>query len=650
MANDTSPEPGDEQQTRIELVTQEPMVDWLDPMQLLQTAMRALTAGNFGSFADGRNVQAALHPPAANPPIDFSGDDQAALWIDYLADTGDGWDSTYSVAYAVSRDTLVVPGLDAPLPRGKLLMMGGDQVYPTPAQAGYRTRLLDPFRSAFPAAIPPSNSADDPTLVAIPGNHDWYDGLHDFVQLFCSGDYIGRWKTRQHTSYYAVKLPHGWWLWGVDLQLDSGIDTPQYEYFRNIASTQLQAGDRVILNPPEPSWIDESERLCRSRDVSLTEIETQSPRFRALQSIEDLIATQSGNKAQLSFVVAGDLHLYSRWVPAQESAAQTPQRITCGGGGAYAHGTHGLPTGLKFKVGRAEQIYQRGATFPDDATSKQLRNGAWRLPTRNVGFCVLLGLVYLLFAWLLQSASKLSNAMLGDVSVMEYLANPAFSLSDALCALPRALYGAMSNSPGALFLLALIVVGAGAFTASSATVRKQRAWIGGFLHGVLHVSLALLLLLGAARLNLNVLGPCLGHPVAHTFVDHPVQVLLFLLETGVLGGILGGLLFGSWMVFANALFGWHSDEVFSSQGIADYKSFLKMRIDANGLTIYPLKITRVCRTWKLGRGVEMLLRAGQTWRLRATRGSGARFEPDTPLVVELIEPPIHLPAQTKGKA
>jgi hypothetical protein len=97
-----------------------------------------------------------------------------------------------------------------------------------------------------------------------------------------------------------------------------------------------------------------------------------------------------------------------------------------------------------------------------------------------------------------------------------------------------------------------------------------------------------------------------------------------------------------WIVAANALFGWHAEDVFSSQGIADYKSFLRMKIDASGLTIYPIKIKRVCHRWKVGAGIKVLANAGRTWRLRVFQNSGARFEPIDPIRAELIEPPIHI--------
>ncbi|MDQ6680925.1 MAG: preprotein translocase subunit YajC, partial [Pseudomonadota bacterium] len=339
---------------------------------------------------------------------------------------------------------------------------------------------------------------------------------------------------------------------------------------------------------------------------------------------------------------AGDLHHYARYEPTAATRADTPHRFTCGGGGAYLLGTHDLPKDLSFKSGQGRQQYRQRTRFPDVETSKGLRNKAWRLPTRNFVFCSLLAAVYLLYAWVLQSASKVPSVGLHRVTLMEYLSDYPITFGNAFVVLPVAVFNATAHSPSSVLLTLGVVVGAAVFTASSAEENKRRAWLGGAIHGMLHLGLALMLLWAAALFNLGTVAPALGRDAA-SFVDHPLQVLLFTVEASVLGGVLGGLLFGSWMMITNAWLGWHHDEVFSSQGIADYKCFLRLRLDASGLTIYPLKIAKACSKWKAGVGVTVLTQLGRTWRLRVTPGSGPRFEPVEPIAIELIEQPIHIP-------
>ncbi|MEX8498215.1 preprotein translocase subunit YajC [Leptothrix ochracea] len=572
--------------TRVELVTQEPAVNWLSPVQLLKTGLRVLMADMVGGMSDPRLVHAALTPEAAATPTwraeSKDDGDGAPFWLDYLADTGDGWDSTYSVAWSVAREQLDVPGAGA-LPRAQVLVLGGDQVYPTPADQAYRTRFLDPFRSALPSAIPTAEDPSAPKMVAIPGNHDWYDGLSGFMRLFASGGSIGRWQTVQKRSYFALQLPHGWWLWGLDLQLASEMDAPQYAYFKAMAA-QLRPGDRVVLCPPEPSWADPNVQLGENQ-TALENVEHLRPRFTSLRQIEALIARRRDEDVRLAAVIAGDSHHYARYAPWATESADAPQRITCGGGGAYLLGTHGLLERLRFRGGAGLETHQRVATFPSVDESRALRDRAWRLPVANPVFGLTLAGVYAVGILL------------------------ALSAGSAVCRSPWAWIWALS-----------LVLGAGLFTRNGAP-KTGGSWgplVGGMVHGALHVGLA------AAVGWLGRAWPGCGLVAAGA----------------VTGWIGGGLLFGLWLMLSNRWLGWHDEESFSAQAITDHRSFLRMRIDAEGLTIYPLGIRKACTRWQLGRGIELLRQAKRTWRLRAHTGSGPRFEPVDPIQVELIEAPI----------
>jgi hypothetical protein len=55
------------------------------------------------------------------------------------------------------------------------------------------------------------------------------------------------------SSYFALKLTHNWWLWGIDIQFDAYVDEPQLRYFDRAAG-QLQGGERVLLVTGKPSW------------------------------------------------------------------------------------------------------------------------------------------------------------------------------------------------------------------------------------------------------------------------------------------------------------------------------------------------------------------------------------------------------------
>ncbi|MBI4627625.1 MAG: metallophosphoesterase, partial [Candidatus Rokubacteria bacterium] len=194
------------------------MVRWYSPRLLLATGVQVLVSAALGNRIDYRLMEAdGGDQPSFKYDRDRDGRWVDELWLDYLADTGDGWNSTYAVASLVGRHELEVDGRS--LPRGQILILGGDEVYPYPSQRSYRERLVGPFRTALPRT-----EAPHPHLFAIPGNHDWYDNLVSFSRRFGQERWIGGWQTLQRRSYFALKLPHRWWLWAVDVQLESDID------------------------------------------------------------------------------------------------------------------------------------------------------------------------------------------------------------------------------------------------------------------------------------------------------------------------------------------------------------------------------------------------------------------------------------------
>jgi hypothetical protein len=122
----------------------------------------------FAGYADKREVQAAFRSVLLRAPL--RGFDTAKeLWIDYVADLGDGFEATSTVAHAIAAEKITVTDTDLEyqLSRGDVLVLGGDQVYPTASVEAYEDRFKGPYRAALPT------SGDDPLLVALPGNHDW---------------------------------------------------------------------------------------------------------------------------------------------------------------------------------------------------------------------------------------------------------------------------------------------------------------------------------------------------------------------------------------------------------------------------------------------------------------------------------------------
>ena len=54
------------------------------------------------------------------------------------------------------------------------------------------------------------------------------------MREFCQGGLFGGWQLVQSRSYFAAKVAPGWWIWGIDIALDTRIDSPQQAYFLDI--------------------------------------------------------------------------------------------------------------------------------------------------------------------------------------------------------------------------------------------------------------------------------------------------------------------------------------------------------------------------------------------------------------------------------
>ena len=320
------------------------MVSWYDPRLLARVGIRTLVSSVFGQYADQRLMQAVTDPcddrelclrydysnlSSDNAHHRIAADASGAYWIDYIADVGDGFEPTYTAAYLLAQDSLDVRG-PGKLQHGEILIMGGDQCYPQATREEYKKRLLQPFNWAFSVRNP------DRKLFAIPGNHDWYDGLNAFDSLFCSsrdklsdakGNVIGGWQCQQHRSYWAIRLPYNWWIWGADIQFSKYLDAAQVNYFEAMAK-QMQPGDNLIICLAEPSWV-------------MAEMQGQDEE----ENFFKITSIARARGARVVAVIAGDWHNYNRYYAHELDV----HFITSGGGGAFLHPTHVLKNNISVR-------------------------------------------------------------------------------------------------------------------------------------------------------------------------------------------------------------------------------------------------------------------------------------------------------------
>ena len=524
------------------------MVKWLEPRQLARTGFETVISTIFGKHADRRLLQPAISALPAKFYYDLAEnvEKDKDYWIDYIADVGDGFDSTYAMAYYLTRPELKFDDSlklnesgEIATNFGNLLIFGGDEVYPTASHSAYQEKLVIPYQKAFPAEI----SKDSPTVFAIPGNHDWYDSLVGFSRLFCEKIRFAGWKTLQDRSYFAIKLVRGWWLFGTDMQLDNSLDKPQVEYFKEVMK-QLAPEDSIILCNAVPHWINSKIEENDEGDI-----------FRAMGFFEGNVL-----KHRVAVYVAGDIHHYRR----HENAEIKKQKITSGGGGAFLHPTHNADVK---EIGRNRK-YELKKSFPEESVSRRLFwQNLYRMG-RNWFFGIVTGIVYLLTAKAFQS--DIGNLGLSRINEAIHKV-----ITDALL------------KPSALVWVVLIL---GGFILFTDTHSKLYRFVMSPIHALTHLTAVFFIAWGAAYFVSD------GRGVDFTSIR---QILLTALLIFIGGWIIGSIIMGLYLIISISIFGRHGNEAFSALGISDYKNFIRLKIDKDGnLTIYPIGIRRVPRNWK----------------------------------------------------
>ncbi|HEY0035099.1 MAG TPA: hypothetical protein VGB66_00355, partial [Longimicrobium sp.] len=467
---------------------------------------------------------------------------------------------------------------DERLPRGRILVMGGDEVYPTPGKDGYRNRMAGPYDAALPCLPDPKKEC--PHLYAIPGNHDWYDGLTSFLRQFCQGRAIGAWKTRQRRSYWALRLPHGWWVWGTDIQLGADIDFPQLEYFRGKAKEAAQ-GDRVILCTAEPSWVS-AGRAARKRGASASPEVGKQEGFDNLEFFERNVIRENG--LVLAATLTGDAHHYVRYSSIDAAGRESVTKITAGGGGAHLSPTHHLPEALPLAFGPVKDggdpttvRLDRRATFPTPEESRGEVLGLRRLGRQNPGMAGLLSGVYcFLFLFF-------HGALVGWCGQYPGL-GPCPAPGPGASVYLEPLIGMLAGN-GVLLALAVVLAlfaVANLFPAAPAAVRVT----AGLLHAAVHVGVVV-----AAAVAL--VEPT-GALASRYGWDPVVPVLAFAVAMTLVGRYVGIAVMALYFWVAEKV-GVNESEALASQSIEKYKNFLRLRVTAKELTVYPFGIHEVVR-------------------------------------------------------
>ncbi|OFW89292.1 MAG: hypothetical protein A3B66_00460 [Alphaproteobacteria bacterium RIFCSPHIGHO2_02_FULL_46_13] len=547
------------------------MVHWFSPIVLGKIVKKVIASSLFAQYADRRLMQASLDILNEKDTLEqrsFAADGlfkakDGAVWLDYVADLGDGFDSTYSIAYLLGQKKLNINQYE--LPRAACLIMGGDQVYPDASRYDYETRMQRPYEFAFPRTNKPG--AEHPNVYLIPGNHDWYDGLTLFLAKFCRGreTQLGSWKATQNRSYFAIHLSDDWWVWGYDSQLEEDIDIPQANYFASIARL-MNPNSKVILCASVPTWLKAD---MYSKDASERDLY-----YRGLDYIANIIRNECPG-AKIPVVLSGDLHHYSRY-EAKESGVNF---VTAGGGGAFLHPTHHLKDTLKITWAKSVQTLnlsrkadasgvEKEACYPSREDSQHMAIGNLLFIFKNYDFCLSLGVIYWVCSLLILSWGNY-YAILPD--------------------------GGYFNQMSALFFtpisVALFAVFLGVLINYVAMPDKKRRVIFGVPHAIIHFGILLI----STIYFTNLLQPLQNIGLGE---------LLYFLTFGVgmiFSGFLGGFIWGIYLLIISYFFGLHANDAFSAMRKDSFRHFIRMKLEKDAITLYPIGLDNSPKRkdWKL---------------------------------------------------
>jgi hypothetical protein len=318
---------------------------------------------------------------------------QGDLWIDFVADTGDCVSVSAEVARLIFRPYEVPdpsdPGKMLTLPRGHLLLFGGDTAYPVATELEIHNRVIVPWNRVLRGAHDGKNRV----LLGVPGNHDWYGGLDGFgrmfrarrgrvartsqlpadtidtsgqighfiqwIEAFRVGRFVGKrpalplegYSPVLSATYWALRLAPGLDLWGADRQLRA-VDFHQRCYFADVRDEER--GIVLCIADPVQAFLE--------------------PNAAGIEILNGLDLSVERDKL---LVLSGDTHHYCR------EHFGDGVHVTAGGGGAFLH-----PARITRKGFQAP-----AAEFPGPIASLALAlQIPWQIVHGRSGFLVHFGL------------------------------------------------------------------------------------------------------------------------------------------------------------------------------------------------------------------------------------------------------------------
>lgn len=509
-----------------------------------------MLSSTIGEYIDRREVYAALRPPQHLPLERLRNYDP--VWVDFVADVGDGYRATKAVADQLAGQ---LPDIDKEwTERGSVLLFGGDLVYPTPSRKAYKERMQGPYREVL---------AQDRRVFAIPGNHDWYDGLGQFYSLFCAADMLDGSRVDQTCSYWSVDLHPRWEAWGLDIGLSETLDPSQKAYFKQ-RRVEFDVSERrgLILCVSKPFW--------ESDDGG--EIE---------EAVEEILPTE----AEAVVYLSGDKHYLAAWGDRETHQAEPAALcVTAGGGGAYLSSTLAVPENVPRPRGGGH-LSELLVWPPRSTWARQLRWHVVPKVLRTYSLVAFLGAIIALLGYLIRLAideavtfgviegcpadQPLEPA--GVVDVIDCVGGSGFGRAFGL------LFGAALISTAWWVALIPVVALLWALARHGGASR-----LGGALACLVHAGAqaGVVLVASASAMVITAGVPSL-----------PARGLLYAMLLWLVGGVLSAFVLAVYLLLAS-VFKVNLNELASAIWNQNWKNFVRLQLSSEGAEVHLFEIRK----------------------------------------------------------
>jgi hypothetical protein len=350
-----------------------PSFSWLRPSALWRSRNDVL-ARLLDDPTDRRRRQWVEARIAAGTDPDFriAGPARDSFSFLVLGDTGEGDMSQYAV----------VPCLLARATGTEFAIFASDVIYPDGGVGGYAEKFFRPYQ-AYPRPI-----------YAVPGNHDWYDGLAGFMRVFCEAlppdddppsrrplrGWLCRllWRASEAADEQALSIARALRAHPRQLAAQPGpywmIDTP------SLRIVGIDTGIRNKIDADQGRWL---RRVSAGSKPKL--LVTGKPIYRDNRHfpcpieggghVDDLVRDPACGYVA---VIGGDIHNYQRY-PVRVGRGRVVNYIVAGGGGAFMHATHPIPridvAGVDESEFRCYPLRGDSLSFYSQLYDRRLRTG-----------------------------------------------------------------------------------------------------------------------------------------------------------------------------------------------------------------------------------------------------------------------------------